>query len=214
VTWLLLLVGIALMLLGIWGGPGRARRRKEVEALARKQHTVSEAWDILTRPIDDQLIKIPEHKPWYVPGGDRRFQQGLLVGLGTGLVIAGMVASTIDRTAVPPNQTAGNKPPTTTTTPPATQPSGQTKPPATTPPATTPPATTPPAQPANKTFVVESGDLATTIAAKLKAEGLIADEDKFLLRLTELEVDTRLKAGTFVIPTGASVDDVIRALTS
>ncbi|HLN61981.1 MAG TPA: hypothetical protein VK464_10570, partial [Symbiobacteriaceae bacterium] len=78
------------------------------------------------------------------------------------------------------------------------------------------PAAQPAAQapkPANVTFVVEPGDLATTIAANLKAQGLIADEDAFLSRVSETGADTALKAGTFVVPTGANLDQVIEALT-
>lgn len=209
--WLLGIFGILLVLLGLWGGPSLARKRREAEASAKKSPTVAEAWDIISKPLEDEVIKIPAHRPWSVQGGDRRFFRGLFVGLGAGLMVAAVAVSSVPREAAPSptasqepaggNATAANTPAPAAGTAAAPNAAGQT-------------AAQKPAEPANITFVVADGDAASTIAANLKAKGLIADETTFLNRLTELGKDTSLKAGTFVVPTGASIDDVIDVLTA
>lgn len=204
----LVAAGILLIVLGVWGGP-RRRQRQEKSTRIPKEATVQEAWDILTSPVEyeAEIIKIPEHKPWFVPSKDRRFQRGLLVGLGLGLGVAALVAPLLPRTAAPQGEVAS-------TPPPAAEPgkTGTTTPaPSTTEPPAQPPQPAP--KPANQTFVVEPGSPSQSIAASLKAAGLIADEQAFLDRIAALGVETQLKAGTFVIPTGASLDDVINELT-
>ncbi|HWI53480.1 MAG TPA: hypothetical protein VNT01_15165 [Symbiobacteriaceae bacterium] len=203
--WILGFAGILLTLLGVWGGPTQKSPRREAEAMARKQPTVSDAWDVLAKPLEEELIKIPEHRPWYTPGSDRRFQQGLLVGLGAGLMVAALTISFAPRQAAPP-QVAVKEPPAGA--PAANQPApAQTAQPAPTQPAKPP-------KPVNQNFTVEPGDLAPDIADKLKAAGLIADPKQFLTRVEERGLDTSLKAGTFVIPTGANLDTVIDVLTA
>ncbi|MFZ5824577.1 MAG: hypothetical protein ACOY94_09640 [Bacillota bacterium] len=221
--WFLVLGGILLIVLGVWGGP-RRRRRPDKAARIPKEATVQEAWDILTAPVeyDEELIKIPEHKPWYVPGGDRRFHQGLLVGLGLGLMLAAILFPFLPQREAPGEQLASDPPAAQAEqpkadppadAPPATQPPA-TQPPGTQPPVTQPPApTTPPPQPANVTFTVEPGSSSQEIAANLKAAGLINDEEEFLKLVVAYGVETRLQAGTFVIPTDASVDKVLETLT-
>ncbi|HWI66479.1 MAG TPA: hypothetical protein VNT75_32015 [Symbiobacteriaceae bacterium] len=207
--WVLGFAGIALALIGLWGGPAKTTKRREAEAMARKQPTVSDAWEVLSKPLEEELIKIPEHRPWYAPGGDRRFQQGLLVGLGAGLMVAAVSVSFLPREAAPKTDLASNKPAPAPVQTAPTQPAGQA-------PAAAP--TQQPAAPAptpvNINITVDDGDAASTIADKLKARGLIANTDQFLARVTELGADTSLKAGTFSIPTGAPLDAVIKALTS
>lgn len=206
VIWILGIAGIALALLGLWGGPAPKSKRREAEALARKQPTVSDAWDVLARPLEEELIKIPEHRPWYAPSRDRRFQQGLLVGLGAGLMVATVTASLLPRQAEAP-QVATKEPAATA---PST-PGGTAAKPA---PTATPAAQAPAPKPVNVSFVIEPGDLPPTVADHLKAQGLIADPNQFLARIAELQVDTSLKAGTFVIPTNAPLDTVISVLTA
>ena len=204
--WVLGFAGIALALIGLWGGPAKATKRREAEAMARKQPTVSDAWEVLSKPLEEELIKIPEHRPWYAPGGDRRFQQGLLVGLGAGLMVAAVSVSLLPRETTPSKtDLASNKQAPAQTTP--TQPAAQA--PAVTP---TQPQAQPP-KPVNINITVEEGEMAPDIADKLKAKGLIADANQFLARVTERGADTSLKAGTFSIPTGATLDAVIDALT-
>jgi len=210
VIWILGIAGILLVMLGLWGGPAPKSKRREAEAMARKQPTVSDAWEVLSRPLEEEIIKIPEHRPWYAPSGDRRFQQGLMVGLGAGLMVLAVTVSLLPRGAAEP-RTAAKEPgvgaPAETDTAP-----GQPAAPASPAPAQPKPAA-PPA-PANVSFTVEPGDLPEDIANKLKSAGLIADPDQFLNRVAELGVDTALQAGTFVIPTGAPLDTVIEKLTS
>ncbi len=203
-TWLLLVIAVILVGLGVWGGPRQKERRPHphVNPSPEKPVSVEDAWEIITKPLERRdAIHIPEHRPWYIPGADRRFQRGLLVGLGSGLLVAAVAVSIAPR--------GGLAEPPVVQAPTQTQP--QTQAPA---PVVTPPPTQPPTRPANVTFVVDEGDLTPTIAAKLREAGLIADEAAFISRVTELGVDTSLKAGTFIIPTGASVDEVIGALTA
>ncbi|MFZ5814629.1 MAG: hypothetical protein ACOY93_04945 [Bacillota bacterium] len=220
--WFLVLGGIFLILLGLWGGP-RRQKRPDKAARIPKEATVQEAWEILTSPVqyDEELIKIPEHRPWYIPGADRRFQRGLLVGLGLGLLLALMLSPLLPRRAgdggevahQPPQEAAGPAQPAQPAQPeqPA-QPTGQQAEPAgQTQPEPAPPP--PPPKPANITFTVEPGSTSQEIAANLKAAGLIPNEQEFLELVAALGVETRLQAGTFVIPTDASVDAIIAKLT-
>lgn len=210
--WFLVLGGILLILLGVWGGP-RRRKRPDKAGRIPREATVQEAWDILTSPVqyEEELIKIPEHKPWYVPGSDRRFHQGLLVGMGLGLMVAAVLMPFVPRReALPPEQAAADPSPVQVEPKPA-----QTQP-AQTPPAQTPPAEGPaPATPkaANVNFTVDPGSSTQEIAANLKAAGLIADEQTFLELVVASGLETSLQAGTFVIPTGASPEKVLEKLT-
>lgn len=223
VIWFLLLGGLLLIVLGVWGGPQRRRRADKTSRIPREA-TVQEAWEILTSPVEyeEELIKIPEHKPWFVPGTDRRFQQGLLVGLGAGLLVAALVYPSLPGKETTEPQVAVN-PPTQNEKPaadkdPASQPPQGEQPAGQPPqggqqPAGQSPQTPPPPTPANVTFTVEPGSPSQEIATNLKAAGLIADEAEFLDLVAAYGVETQLKAGTFVIPTGASVDTIIAKLT-
>jgi hypothetical protein len=207
--WVLGITGILLALLGLWGGPAKtASKRRDAEALARKQPTVSDAWDVLSRPLEEELIKIPEHRPWYTPGRDHRFQQGLLLGLGAGLMAASIVVSVMPRPAAQAPQMAAKEPAATAPAPAPAASGGATAAAPTPAPAQQAP------KPVNVSFVVNEGDTADVIADNLKAKGLIADPAAFLQKITELGVDTSLKAGTFVIPTNAPLETVIGALTT
>jgi hypothetical protein len=208
VIWTLGILGILLLLLGIWGGPARLRRRRDADVAAKKETQPGEAWEILARPLEDEAIKIPEHRPWYAPGGDRRFQRGLLVGLGAGLMVAAVAVSSMPRgTADQAPGTAWNTPapqggqPAAGTGQQAGQGAGTTAAPAAEPPKA-----------ANKTFTVEEGWPAVTIGAELQKQGLIADANAFVARVVERGVDVSLKAGTFVVPTNATLDQVIDSL--
>lgn len=203
--WFLGIAGISLVLLGLWEGPGLARKRREAEALARKQPTVSEAWDILARPMQEEVIRIPQGRTGF--GGDRRFVRGVLTGLGAGFMVASVVLSFTPRQAPPQATQTAEKTPAPVVTQPSPQPSGEA-------PAPTQPATPAPAvQPVNVNIAVEPGDPAETIAEKLLAQGLIKDTAAFLNRLAERGLETSLQAGTFPIPTNATLDQVIDHLT-
>lgn len=184
--WLLVVAGLALVGAGFWGG----LRPKEPPQQPLENVTVDSAWEIISRPVDRREPQVPGPRS----GPDRRFLNGLLVGLGSGLLLSAVAIQLVPRAAVPvkPQAPVAEAPPA----------------------AITPPPPQAPPKPANVTFVVEVGDMGPTVAANLKAAGLIADEQAFLDRITGLGVDTLLKAGTFIIPTGASLDEVITALMS
>ena len=109
--WFLLAAGLLLIVLGVWGGPATRRRPDKSERIPREA-TVQEAWDILTSPVqyDDELIKIPDHRPWFLPGGDRRFQRGLLVGFGAGLLLSALLLPLIAPPAAPVSPEPGQEP--------------------------------------------------------------------------------------------------------
>lgn len=221
--WFLLLLGTLLILVGVWGGPrlSRPSEEKDRDGKGRK-----DPWEVLTEPLpqEEEVIKLPDPKPWYVPGADRRFQQGLLVGLGAGLLVAGLVALLPGEkepdlpgpvVEEPGPTVVGNQPGGQGAEEPdgSEQPGGEEE--------EEPAGQEEPAgegggaeEPEAVLFAVGEGELPSTIAANLRAHGLIADEDAFLIRVTELGVDTSLRAGSFLIPKGAELDDVIYALTA
>ncbi|MDR0357759.1 MAG: hypothetical protein LBH63_05280 [Clostridiales Family XIII bacterium] len=71
----------------------------------------------------------------------------------------------------------------------------------------------PPEQPTSAKFVVEIGQATSEIASNLSEEGLIKSTDEFLSAVNEMNAESKLKAGGFDIPTGASVTDIVNILT-
>lgn len=202
-TWFLAIAGVLLLAVGFVTGRGKPRTHPHVAAPESKD----EAWAILGQPIEraEEMVRVERM-------GNRRFDQGLVVGLGAGLIIAAGVTLLPARPPVQP-PTAAAPPATPAPGTAATPAPGKTTPaPATgTTPAPTTPAPAPiPAAPAK--FTVNDGDLPGTIATNLKAAGLIPSESAFLNQVTARGVDTQLRSGTFTIPAGASVDQVIDAL--
>ncbi len=83
-------------------------------------------------------------------------------------------------------------------------------------PATTPAVTvepTPVTPTGDVKFEVPKGSSASKIADLLRQAGLIDDQKEFLNMLTEKKADTKLKAGTFTIPAGSTVEEIITILT-
>jgi len=200
-VWLLLCVGITLTVVGAWGGPSAHPTADRPEPTTPPDLSAPQAWEILSRPVaNEELIRLPEHRPWYMPGRDRRFLQGVLVGVGSGFLLAALVVTVLPKPASlrPPQVVDGGS-----------QQPGET---AGGPGVRAAPAPIP--QPLTRTFVVEDGDAAPRIAAKLRGAGLIADEDAFVRRVANRGLDTHLKAGTFIISTGASLDEVIDSLAA
>jgi len=68
--------------------------------------------------------------------------------------------------------------------------------------------------PATVEFIISAGESAGKIAENLHAQGLIEDESGFLAELVAQGADTKLKIGTFTIPSGASVSEIIQILIS
>lgn len=65
----------------------------------------------------------------------------------------------------------------------------------------------------SRKFTVNSSESAESIAASLESAGLIPDQKTFLDAVYAAHVDTKLKAGTFSIPEGASSEQIIEILT-
>lgn len=223
--WFLLGLGLVLVVLGVWGGPAQ-RARLDKTARIPPESTVQEAWDILTSPLqyDEEVIKIPEHRPWYLPGGDRRFYRGLAVGFGAGLLVAAALLPFFGGRQAPPEPGPEQNPAVVGGTEqkgPDAQEPGTQKPPEGEEPSDVPgvpespelPEDEPTDKPVNVTVTIEMGSTSQDIAALLKENGLIGDEQEFLSVVTELGVETQLKAGTFVIPTDATPIEIVNMLT-
>lgn len=58
-------------------------------------------------------------------------------------------------------------------------------------------------------IVIPAGSAGITIAKILKEQGIITDTKAFISRVDALKMGPKLKAGTFTIKAGSSVDDVI-----
>lgn len=183
-TWPLVVAGLILLGVGLFGLP-MIKGKQERPAEPSKE----EAWDILARPV--------EHTQ------GPRFQQGLLTGLGIGLLIGGAaVAWTLWST---PSPSAAKTPPIASQDENASAPEKDS--------ATSDDAETEEAEtPTPTTFEIEEGSTAPVIAERLTAAGLVESEEAFLDRVHERGVDTYLRAGTFSIPAEASLDQVIDAL--
>ncbi|MDO4711726.1 MAG: endolytic transglycosylase MltG, partial [Peptostreptococcaceae bacterium] len=65
----------------------------------------------------------------------------------------------------------------------------------------------------SKTITIASGSSAGSIAGTLKSNGLISDTNAFLNKVVASGKENKLKAGTFTIPSNASVDQIINILT-
>ena len=77
---------------------------------------------------------------------------------------------------------------------------------------------TPPVQPpgnaAEIKITINAGDAASTIADKLLEVGAISDKQAFLNEVDAQGAASRLKQGTFTIPAGSSISDIIAILTA
>ena len=65
---------------------------------------------------------------------------------------------------------------------------------------------------ADITITVNAGDAASTIADKLLAAGAISDKQAFLAEVEAQGAASKLKQGTFTIPAGSSISDIIKIL--
>lgn len=62
------------------------------------------------------------------------------------------------------------------------------------------------------TFTVAPGSTGYKIAKNLKNDSLIADVDEFLLKLEDLGLGSKLRAGDFKLNTGMNVEEIIHVL--
>lgn len=65
-----------------------------------------------------------------------------------------------------------------------------------------------------RNIVIAPGSTSSSIGNALYENNIIKSVDDFKNRLTELKLETKIKAGTFSIPQNAPLDDVIRIITS
>jgi cell division protein YceG involved in septum cleavage len=63
-------------------------------------------------------------------------------------------------------------------------------------------------------IVINSGVSAEGIAELLLSNNLIENKQLFLNRLNELKKESKVQIGTFKIPAGATVDEIIEVITS
>lgn len=68
-------------------------------------------------------------------------------------------------------------------------------------------------QPSVVRIDIPSGASGTGIASILKQKGLIDNSAKFIARVQELKMESKLKSGTFSIPAGTSLDEIIYIIT-
>lgn len=105
--------------------------------------------------------------------------------------------------------TAGGKPAASTTTNAPAANSTAVNPPATT---ANPPAVAPAATPTEFKVEIPAGSAGITIAKILKEKGVITDTKLFITRVDQLKMGPKLKAGSFTIKAGSTLDDVIYTL--
>ncbi|MCQ2561654.1 MAG: endolytic transglycosylase MltG [Clostridia bacterium] len=64
----------------------------------------------------------------------------------------------------------------------------------------------------DKSIVIPAGSAGTKIAEILVQNGLIESSDQFLSAVTAKQAEKKLKAGTFTIPAGSTVDQIVDIL--
>lgn len=80
--------------------------------------------------------------------------------------------------------------------------------------AAQPPAATTPAPSDEKmTIEIKSGSTGYAIAKLLVEKGLVKDTQTFIQRVEALKLGSKLKAGTFEVTAGMSLDDLIKVIT-
>lgn len=65
----------------------------------------------------------------------------------------------------------------------------------------------------SRTVVIPTGSHSTSIASILVNAGLVPSQDAFLSAVSAAKAETKLKAGSFTIPAGSTLSDVVSILT-
>jgi cytoskeletal protein RodZ len=73
--------------------------------------------------------------------------------------------------------------------------------------------TTNPTEAQPTVFVIASGSSSGKVAEDLKAQGFISSAQEFIDMLKTKQVETKVKAGNFTIPAGATVEQIVEILT-
>lgn len=63
------------------------------------------------------------------------------------------------------------------------------------------------------TIVIPSGSSAQAIGDILVNNGLISDRNEFLVRVVEMQLDTKLKSGSFLIDSEMTLDEIITKIS-
>ena len=110
------------------------------------------------------------------------------------------------QTETPPAEVTQDPPAEVTQNPPAEQPA--------TPPAeVTPPPQEQPVSPTSEvTITVVAGDVGSTIGDKLVSAGAITDKNAFVNEVLAQGAATKLKQGTFKIPAGSTMAEIVKIL--
>ena len=80
----------------------------------------------------------------------------------------------------------------------------------------TPPENQPannPAPTGNTKFEIKEKQYLSTVAANLKAAGLIKDDKAFIKLVEDLKLDSKLQIGTFEIPAGSTDEQIAKIIT-
>ena len=77
----------------------------------------------------------------------------------------------------------------------------------------TPPASSEFKVPSDKTVEIPSGAYSQKIAQILADAGVVPSADAFLKAISDAGLETKLKAGTFKIPAGSTLNDVVKIVT-
>lgn len=212
-VWIFLGLGIALLVAGVLLAVVPMLRADRVHAHTEGEE---EAWAVLSQPVaaTTELIRLPKDEPVWGKVLGSKFLQGSIVGAGTSLVVAGIVISyaLVVPGGLSTAEAANPAPKVTESTPPVTPPTTTPAETAAKPETTTEPAATTPKNAVPLTFEITEGQVSQEVAFNLKANGFIDNQGKFLERLAEMDLETAIQIGTFEIPSGAALDDVIKII--
>jgi hypothetical protein len=222
VAWILVVLGIAVTAGGLWllaRSPAASDSAAEVEVATTRAKAVGETpWDVLMSPVEGEESSKPDRRRTAGP-----FRMGLLLGLGFGVAATAAVWTVwgngtpskedVLRLAKEYDLVVVEQPAAPTAT--GATGEGQTATGATGTGTTGQTTTSTTAAPAPKTVTVSvvAGDLWPNVAAKMKENGLIQDENAFLAKVTEMGAEPGLQQGVFTLDTSMSVEDMINKLT-
>lgn len=150
-----------------------------------------------------------------------KLSRNYLLGVGTGLILSAFLTLALPPQGNVPSQPQGGTPapsqtgtstpaPESISTPPAAQQATQ---PASAPTPSAKPgpaAATPSKEPA--AVVISSGATAGTIADQLVTQGLLSNKEEFLIAVNKRGVAGSFNVGTYTVPYGLTVDEVIDRL--
>ena len=75
------------------------------------------------------------------------------------------------------------------------------------------PPQTPPSSVETIKIIIPAGSMPGKIGLILQENGLITSSRDFIAKAVELNLDTKLKSGTYYINKGLNLDDIVRMMT-